>query len=67
MASPCTGALKLYNIHTKPNNAEAKKWETHIFYFISPVIIADLNPLDMINTALQSITELSNLILITIL
>lgn len=56
MASPCTGALKLYNTHTKPNNAEAKIWETHIFYLISPVIIADLNPLDMINTALQSIT-----------
>ena len=52
MASPCTEALRLYNIHTKPNNAEAKKWETHIFYLISPVIITDLNPLDMINTAL---------------
>ena len=56
MASPCTGALKLYNSHSKPNNAEVKKWETHIFYLISPVIIADLNPHDMINTTLQSTT-----------
>lgn len=62
MALSHAGTLTFCNIHTKPKDVEAKRWEAHLSYPASSVTIADIMPLTSFSTELKSITLLFHLL-----